>query len=105
VPRKQTRAEVIVETAIDSIEEAATSVGSKVSHAATAIANSSLVDRAEKQAKTSRKAIAKNVAKAKKVAKKQVAKATKRVAATKKVAKKQIAKTTKKAAKKAPTRG
>ncbi len=111
MPRKQSRAATIVEAAIDSIEEATAAVGSKVHHglsdAATAVAKSSLVERVEKQAKTSRKAIAKNVAKAKRVAKKQVAKATKKMAATKKAAKKRVVKATKKAptTKKAPQEG
>ena len=99
--RKQTRAGTVVEAAIDSIEEATVAVGSKVQHglsdAATAVAKSTIVERVEKQAKTSRKAIAKNVAKAKKVAKKHVAKATKKMAATKKAAKKRVTKATKKA--------
>ena len=97
--RKLTQVAKRVEAAIDSLEEATAAAGSKVQHGlsdtAAAIGSSSVVERVEKQARTSRKAIAKEIAKAKKVGKKQVATATKRVGvakkATEKAAKKQVA--------------
>jgi hypothetical protein len=105
MPRKLTRAAKRVEAAIDHLEEATAAAGSRVQHGlsdtAAAIGSSSVVERVEKQARTSRKAIAKEIAKAKKVGKKQVATATKRVGvakkATEKAAKKQVATVTKKA--------
>ena len=101
MPRKLTRVAKRVETAINSIEEATASAGSKVQHGlsdtAAAIGSSSVVERVEKQARTSRKAVAKEIAKAKKVGKKQFATATKRVGVAKKAARKQVATVTKRA--------
>ena len=103
--RKLTQVAKRVEAAIDSLEEATAAAGSKVQHGlsdtAAAIGSSSVVERVEKQARTSREAIAKEIAKAKKVGKNQVATATKKVGvakkATEKVAKKQVATATKRA--------